>query len=482
MKLAEIDIPIKADENLRASVSSLKLKKHIGLMSSVTIIVGTIIGSGIFISPTGVIKNANSLGAAIIIWIASGLFSLMGAYCYAELGTVITRSGADYAYFYEAFGEFAAFLRLYIEVVVVRPSTTAIVAITFANYALVPFYHGCAPPELANKLLAAASIMTVSFINCYSVKLTTRVQDLCMVAKMAALLAIIFCGFYNLAIGRTAEFDNMFQGTSNDFGALVNAFWSGLFSYTGWHYLNCLIDEMKNVKRDLPLAIIISCLVVTAIYTLAICAYGTVLTISETMTTTAIGISFAKKMFGPGWMVMPGFVALSCFGGMNGTIFTTSRLFYAGAQYNHMPKLCSMIHRTKLTPIPAVLVTCATSCLFLIAGDIYQIMNCLNFVQYSAFAIAVVSLLIFRVKRPNVKRVVKVPLPIPITYILCTVLLVFLSFKGSPVESLIGIGLVLTGVPIYMLAIYIKKPVSLERQLRRFTIWNQRVFDIVPSK
>lgn len=121
-------------------------------------VAGTIIGSGIFVAPTGVYVSTKSVGISIIIWCFSGLFSTLGALCYAELGTSVTRSGGDYAYIYAAFGPLAAFLLLWVSLLVIRPTTQAIVAITFAEYAAKPFFDECRPPENAVRLLAAVCL------------------------------------------------------------------------------------------------------------------------------------------------------------------------------------------------------------------------------------------------------------------------------------------------------------------------------------
>jgi len=136
----------------------VKLKPKITLLNGITVIVGSIIGSGIFVSPKGVLQKVESVGMSLIIWLACGLFSMVGAYCYTELGTAIVRSGADYAYIFEAFGPFPAFLRLWVECMIVRPCSAAVVALTFANYVIEPLFPTCPQPDVAVRLLAALAI------------------------------------------------------------------------------------------------------------------------------------------------------------------------------------------------------------------------------------------------------------------------------------------------------------------------------------
>ncbi|KAH9529308.1 Y+L amino acid transporter 2 [Dermatophagoides farinae] len=134
------------------------LKPKMNLLNGITVIVGSIIGSGIFVSPKGVLENTGSVGLSLVVWIISGLFSTIGAYCYAELGCMITKTGADYAYIMESFGPFVAFLRLWIECMIVRPCSQAIVALTFSFYVLRPIFPDCDPPADAVRYLACICI------------------------------------------------------------------------------------------------------------------------------------------------------------------------------------------------------------------------------------------------------------------------------------------------------------------------------------
>lgn len=140
------------------------LKQNLSLLNGITVIVGSIIGSGIFVSPKGVLQGTGSVGMSLIVWLLSGVYSMIGAYCYAELGTSIVRSGADYAYIFEAFGPFLAFLRLWVECMIVRPCSQAIVALTFAYYVIEPLFPDCDQPDVPVRLLAVVCI-SKSFVN-----------------------------------------------------------------------------------------------------------------------------------------------------------------------------------------------------------------------------------------------------------------------------------------------------------------------------
>nr|CAD7194267.1 unnamed protein product [Timema douglasi] len=385
------------------------LKAKMSLLNGITVIVGSIIGSGIFVSPTGVLRYTGSVNVSLIVWIISGAFSMVGAYCYAELGCMISKSGADYAYIMETFGPFMAFIRLWIECMIVRPCSQAIVALTFSVYVLKPFFPECQPPDESVRLLAVCCIMVLTFVNCWDVKWATRVQDVFTYAKLLALFIIIITGIVQLCKGESFCLEyNLIKYRHS----VNNAERSTSLSRTQrlTNYLNFIIEELKDPIKNLPRAIGISCSLVTFVYVMTNVAFYTTLSPIEVLGSEAVAVTFANQLYGVMAWTIPVFVALSTFGAVNGILLTSSRLFYAGACEGQMPEILTMIQIHRLTPTPAVL--CMLS-----------------------IGVAVLCLPWLRWAQPNLPRPIRVNLAFPIVYIVASLFVTIVPMIASPVET-----------------------------------------------
>uniref|UniRef100_A0A224YR93 Amino acid transporter n=1 Tax=Rhipicephalus zambeziensis TaxID=60191 RepID=A0A224YR93_9ACAR len=483
-QLMNPDVQVRRGSNAESPKgNSVTLKKELGLMNGVGMIVGVIIGAGIFVSPTGVLRYAGSTGMALVVWAACGLISMVGAMCYAELGTMIPKSGGDYAYIFAAFGPLPAFLFLWVALLIIQPTSNAIAGITFANYILEPIYAGCSPPDNAVRLVAAVVICLLTFINCYNVKWATLVQDSLMFAKVIALVIIIIAGVVHLAQGNTGNLQNMFEGTTRDPGLICLSFYSGLFSYAGWNYLNFVTEELKNPFRNLPFAIYISLPMVTIIYLLANVAYFVVLTADEVQSANAVAVTFGEKILGVVSWIMPVSVALSTFGGLNGGIFASSRLFFVGARQGHLPTCLAMINVSHFTPAPSLVFLCLLSLLYLTNTDVFVLITYTAFSEAMFIMLSVGGLLWLRIKQPNTKRPIKVNIILPILFFLISLFLVVLPFFSQPLETSIGAGIMLSGIPVYFLTIYWKdKPLAYRRTIRVVTEYVQKILYSVPQE
>ncbi|KAI4896322.1 hypothetical protein NFI96_031192, partial [Prochilodus magdalenae] len=529
-------------------------------------LLGNIIGSGIFVSPKGVLENASSVGLALIIWTVTGVITAIGALCYAELGVTIPKSGGDYSYVKDIFGGLVGFLRLWIALLVIYPTNQAVIALTFSNYILQPLFPSCFASETGLRLLAALCLLLLTWVNCSSVRWATRVQDIFTAGKLLALGLIIIMGIVQICKGHFywLEPANAFEPFQEyDVGRIALAFLQGSFAYGGWNFLNYVTEELidpyrgggggtpglldvcddtpsisvplgadprclhtrirwaspPRLKRDsslkmtrchseslhdslscvvqpsadgaaltgglmedttarwrsvtvvlgqsggvilthplpnrnLPLAIYISIPLVTFIYVFANVAYVTAMSPTELLASNAVAVTFGEKLLGVMSWIMPISVALSTFGGVNGSLFTSSRLFFAGAREGHLPRFLAMIHMNRFTPIPALLFTCLSTLLMLCTSDMYTLINYVGFINYLFYGVTVAGQIVLRVKQPDLYRPIKISLAWPVIYLLFWAFLLIFSFYSEPVVCCIGLAIMMSGVPVYLAGVH----------------------------
>ncbi|XP_073688036.1 asc-type amino acid transporter 1 [Garra rufa] len=474
------DSDLKRDSGIPERVT---LKKEIGLLSACTIIIGNIIGSGIFISPKGVLEHSGSVGLALLVWMLGGGVAALGSFCYAELGVTIPKSGGDYSYVTEIFGGLMGFLLLWSAVLIMYPTTLAVIALTFSNYVLQPVFPHCIPPFIATRLLSTICILFLTWVNCYSVRLATRIQDVFTVGKLLALGLIITVGLVQIFGGNyeslTPQVAFMFNKAPS-IGQIALAFLHASFAFSGWNFLNYVTEEVVDPRRNLPRAIYISIPLVTIVYTLTNIAYFSSMSPEELLSSNAVAVTFGEKLLGVFSTLMPISVALSTFGGINGYLFTSSRLCFSGAREGHLPSLLAMIHFKHCTPIPALLVCCTATIVILCIGETHNLINYVSFINYLSYGVTIAGLLYYRWKKPNLYRPIKVSLFVPVCYLLFWALLLGFSLHSEPLVCGVGLVIMLTGVPVYFLGVYWKdKPKCIYDFTEWATYLGQRVFFVV---
>ncbi|KAF7464357.1 Hypothetical predicted protein [Marmota monax] len=223
--------------------------------------------------------------------------------------------------------------------------------------------------------------------------------------------------------------------------------------------------------------------IVTVGYVLTNVAYFTTISADELLLSNAVAVTFSERLLGNFSLAVPIFVALSCFGSMNGGVFAVSRLFYVASREGHLPEILSMIHVRKHTPLPAVIVLHPLTMIMLFSGDLYSLLNFLSFARWLFIGLAVAGLIYLRYKRPDMHRPFKVPLFIPALFSFTCLFMVALSLYSDPFSTGIGFLITLTGVPAYYLfIIWDKKPRWFRRMSDRITRTLQIILEVVPEE
>ncbi|XP_049759935.1 b(0,+)-type amino acid transporter 1-like [Elephas maximus indicus] len=470
------------EQELGSGPRGLKLRREIDLWSAVSLIAGCMIGSGIFMSPQGVLVYMGSPGASLVVWAACGLMATLGALCYAELGALIPESGGDYAYILRTFGSLPGFLVIYAFVLVGRPAAVAAISLSFAEYAVAPFYPGCSSlPQVVVKGVAATGILLLMLVNCWSSRLATTLTNMCTMAKVLSLLVIVVGGAVVLGQGRgrTEAFLHAFQNTTQQAGRIGIAFYQGLWSFDGWNSLNCVMEELRNPHQNLVWALVIAIPLVTSLYIMVNISYLLVLSPSEILSSDAMAVSWGNQVLGAWAWLVPVAALLSTFGSANVTYFSGSRLCYVAGREGHMPQLLSMVHVHHLTPAPALMFTAAVALVLIIPGNFRTIVNFLSLIAWLIYGTAISCLLYLRMKEKNLPRPYKVPTFIPFIMLLVSVYLVLVPIIDHPQMEFLYIFLfLLGGFPAYLLFVYFQ---CQPKCLQMATLHLQLLLEVVPT-
>ncbi|KAJ0002065.1 hypothetical protein NQD34_001861 [Periophthalmus magnuspinnatus] len=395
---------------------------------------------------------------------------------------MITKSGAEYSYLLESFGSIVAYLYSWTTVVVLKPSSFAIITLSFAEYAAAPFYPGCSPPVLVIKCLASAAMFMIVAVNCLSVKLANYVQNVFTVAKLLIIVIIAVAGMVLLAQGKTENLSNAFETSSVSFGSIGLAFYNGLWAYDGWNQLNFITEELKDPYRNLPLAIIIGIPLVTVCYVLVNVAYFTVMTPSELLVSPAVAVTFGDRVLYPMSWIVPLFVVFSTFGSANGSCFTAGRLAFVSGREGHMVKILSYISLKRFTPAPALIFNGFLSLLYILPADINTLINYFSFAQWFFYGLTAFALIVMRFTRKELHRPVKVPIVLAVLMTLVSFYLVLAPIIDKPeIEYLYCTVFILSGLILYYVFVY-KKVKWAHKMMRPITMHLQLLMEVVPPE
>ncbi|VVC39527.1 Hypothetical protein CINCED_3A008420 [Cinara cedri] len=447
---------------------NVKLRRELGLFSAVCLIISVMLGSGIFVSAGNALKNTGSVGMCLVIWASCGLLSLLGALSYAELGTVVNKSGGEFSFYQAAFsdkhkfwGPLPSFIYSWVSIMYVRPAEVAIIILTFAEYSIQPISIATGMDEenvyVLKKIVAILTLGIITFINYTSVKCFVKIQNLFTMCKVAACICVIGGGLYQLYIGNTANLMTGFKGTTLSIETLPIAFYSGLWAYDGWTASTVVSEEIKNPQRNILLSILLAVPFVTLIYVLINVSYLTVLTVDEMMEAPAVAVIFGARALGHFSCIIPFGVAAATFGCALSVQFGITRLCFAASREGQMLEVFSYVSVKRLTPAPAVVLQGLLTLICLLCGDIVALIEFASFLVWMFYGISMVALLVMRFTKRDVKRPFKVPIIIPIFVLVMSTILFLTPIISNPKpQFLIGLVFILSAFLIYIPFVYQK--------------------------
>ena len=433
--------------NQKSRIPPVVLPRAIGYLDSTAIVVGTIIGSGIFLVPHNVAMHVGTPGSLFAVWVVGGLLSLAGALSLAELGAALPEAGGVYVYLREAYGKSLAFLYGWGMLVVIHSGSVATLAVAFG------IYSGAFLPlgPLERKLLAAAVVAVLTAVNVLGVRPGSAVQTLFTFTKLAGLVIIVASAVFVRGVRPlTASLPLPTPRTTvSSFGvALIGVLWA----YEGWHMLSFTAGEVKNPARVLPRSFFLGTVLVVLSYLSANLAYLRVLTLPALAQHQRVAATAMEILAGPrGRLFVSALILCSIFGALNGTILTGPRAYFAMARDGVFFSSVGRVHPRFHTPAVAVLLQGALSIVLAVSGTYEQLFTYVIFSAWIFYGAAVMAVLVLRRQRPSLERPYRIwgsPF-LPIVFALAALGIVVNTMLTKPRESGFGLGIILLGLPIY---------------------------------
>jgi len=449
--------------------NSLETVQHslptLSATSAIALVVSSQIGSGIFSSPGILSQNCGSPGASLIVWLLAGILAWTGASSFAELGAAIPVNGGAQAYLNYSFGGWASYLFIWTNLVALKPGSAAIISIVGSEYLCRILYHTAfkaspsesarAIPMIVIKVVAILIMLSISAINGLSVKAGKHFQIILTIIKLLSLLAIILMALVRLAKGQQSENflpHNIFKNSSTSPSDLASALYSGLWAFDGWDSGNYIAGELKRAPKTLPIVIHSSMGIVLSLMILTNWSYLIVLPLQIVTQSNTIGLEFGRVIFGPiGGFIFSLIVALSCFGTLNSSVFTTSRLVSVAAEERYIPKVFSNINQKTLTPLNALGLHAFLTIIMISLGDFRSLVGFYGTCAWSFYLLTVGSLLLLRIREPDLERPYQTWIINPIVFSTVASFLLLMPIFSAPLQSLAAFGFIISGLPFYYL-------------------------------
>jgi basic amino acid/polyamine antiporter, APA family len=446
-------------------VSGPSLQRVLGVWSAIAIVIGTVIGSGVFLVPSAMIHYVGSVRNLFIVWVVAGVLSLFGALTYAELAAALPEAGGEYVYLSKAYGPFWGYLYGWTQFWVAKSGSIATLAAGFYTYltvfvpvlaatvCTVPLHigpHGSLLEIHYGQLIAIALILLLAGVNYVGVRSGGNVQLFVTVIKMVLIGGLVVIGLFS-GHGDFSHFRMHIQGVggmAGFFAAMVSALWA----YDGWNNVSMVSSEIREPQRNLPRALILGTSAVIATYLALNISYFYVLTPAQVASSHRVAGDVMLSLYGnAASRAVAVAVMISIFAALNGSILAGSRVPYAMARDGLFFRYAAAVHPNYKTPGHAMILLCLWSCIVVLSGWFDDLYNFVIFGSWILYAMTALSVIVLRIKRPDLPRpyrVVGYPV-VPVLFTGVAALLLVSTIQTRPRESLMGLGLMALGVPFY---------------------------------
>ena len=427
-----------------------ELHRTLGTTDLVLIVMGTVVGSGIFLVPGAVMRMAGgAVGPSLLVWVLGGVLSLLGALTYAELGAMKTNTGGLYVFIRDAFGPLPAFLYGWTSFLVISTGGMATLAVAFAGYV------GQALPigAVGSRIVAVGMIAILVVVNVRGARSGATLQNWTSSFKVIALVALslVLIAFgHSGAPSEPIWPDRFTPALASGIGAaMIGVLWS----YEGWQYVTFSSGEATEPQRTIPRAIVLATAIIVLLYVLANVAYIVALGAADAAATDHAAADAVTRLFGPAaGRVVTAVILVSIFSAANSLLLTTPRMYFAMARDGVFFRRLAVVHPRYRTPSFAICAMGAWSALLAVSGTFEQLLTYVVFAGWIFYALGAASVFVFRKKLPDAPRPFRVPAyPItPLLFIASATLLVLNTVMAQPQRAAGGIVVVLIGIPAYV--------------------------------
>jgi APA family basic amino acid/polyamine antiporter len=446
-------------------MNSQELRRDLGKWGAIAMVVGTVIGSGIFAVPKAMTLQVGSPSMVFVVWVFGGILSLFGALTYAELAAAIPEAGGEYAYLRTAYGPFFGFLYGWTQAWVAKSGSVATLATLFFYYLAnfspglegtlwiipLPIGPGGGPLEIRwGQLCAMVVILILGFVNYFGVRVGGGLQIAVTILKVTLIMGVVIIGM-TASVGSVSNYSTSIPaagGWTGFFAALVAALWA----YDGWNNVSMIASEVRNPQRNLPISLIGGVLAVIAIYLLTNMAYFYVLPAADVAASDRVAADMMRKILGSqGAAAVSVVVMISIFAALNGSILSGSRVPYALAKDGLFFRACAYVQPKYRTPSKSILLLSVWSSVLVLTGRYEELYTLVIFPSWILYAMATASVIVLRKTRPDLPRPYKtIGYPVvPVLFVLVAIALILSTLFKSPRESILGLGIIAAGLPFY---------------------------------